>query len=238
MRLDLYLTENNPDLSRTRAANLVELGRVKVNGKVVLKQAYDVKDGDEVRIESDYEASLGGIKLKSAFESFRLNVNGKICLDVGAANGGFTDILLRNGAKTVYALDVGECALPEYLKQDERVKIMDKTNARYITREDFDLTPGFVVIDVSFISLTLIIGSVMKCLGEHGEIVALIKPQFECSKKDLTKRGLLLDEKRRKAVVEKIKAYCEGLGLKVEGVISAPHPFENKNQEYLIYLKF
>ncbi len=237
MRLDRYLTVINCELSRTRAAHLIELGRVKVNGKTVLKQAYEVKDSDEVTVASDYEASLGGLKLKCAFEKFGLNVQDRICLDVGAANGGFTDILLQNGAKTVYALDVGECALPEFLKQDERVKIMDRTNARYITQDDFESIPNFAVIDVSFISLTLIIGSVVDCLAEDGEIVALIKPQFECAKRDLSKRGIVLDEKRRKAVINKIETYCRSLDLTVMGVVSAPHPFENKNQEYLIYLK-
>lgn len=237
MRLDLYLAEKKFVTSRSRAANLIELGKVTVNSATVTKAGYDVKENDVVLLSGDYGASLGGIKLSDALKEFKCTCDGKVCLDVGASNGGFTEVLLKNNAKIVYALDVGECALPSDLRQNEKVVIMDKYNARDILPELFPLLPQFTVIDVSFISLTLILPSVIKCLADGGEIIALIKPQFECGKKDLSKKGILIDVKKRQKVVERIEKFCLDLGLKVLGNIPAPHPFEGKNQEYLIYLK-
>lgn len=237
MRLDLYISENGMTSSRSRAANLIALGRVKVNGATVCKASYEVKTCDEVALENDYEASLGGMKLTRAIEGFSVSVEGKTCLDVGASNGGFTDVLLKNGAKKVYALDVGECALPLRLINDDRVVVMDRTNARFIAGEDFPETPALAVIDVSFISLTAVLAPTANCLADDGEIIALIKPQFECTKRDLSKRGILLDPKKRLAAVKKIESFCISLGLEVRGVTEAPHPFEEKNQEYLIHIK-
>ena len=236
MRLDLYLATTN-GISRSRAANLIELGAVRVNGKTVDKASYDVKDGDEVVVNEDYGSSLGGIKLKHALSYFSVNPEGKTCMDVGASNGGFSDVLLKNGAKTVYAIDVGECALPDTIKFDARVVVMDKTNARYITRDNFSETPNFAVVDVSFISLTLILPAVYSVLSDDGELVALIKPQFECEKKDLSKKGILLDKKKRLFVVRKIEDFCKELGFDVKGTTESPHPFADKNVEYLIYCK-
>lgn len=237
MRLDLYLFQNNMVSSRSRAANLVELGRVIVNDKVVVKPSFDVKEGDKVLITEDYEASLGGLKLSEAIDKFGITVSDRICLDVGASNGGFTDILLKNGAKKVYALDVGECALPERLKYDPSVIVMDRTNARDLDDNTFTVKPDFAVIDVSFISITLILASVTSALAPDAEIVALVKPQFECTKGDLSKKGILLDVKKRGKAVDKVKRYASSMGLKILGNIEAPHPFKEKNQEYLLYLK-
>ena len=237
MRLDTYLFDKSFVTSRTRGSNLIALGRVSVNGVIVKKASFDVKETDLVSISEDYDASLGGIKLSHALEKFNVQVADKVCLDVGASNGGFTDILLKNGAKRVYALDVGECALPDRLKSDNRVIIMDRTNARDITFDRFDPVAVLAVIDVSFISLTLVLDAVKRSISPTGEIIALIKPQFECSKRDLNKKGILLDVKKRNNSVMKVKNYAEGIGLSVERICEAPHPFDEKNQEYLIYLK-
>ena len=139
MRIDLYLANSGAVSSRTRAANLIDLGRVTVNGKVVTKASLDVSDEDSIIITEDYEASLGGLKLKEALKRFGVSCKDKICMDVGASNGGFTDVLLKNGAKTVYAIDVGDCALPSSLVKDERVVVMDKTNARYLEKDKFEI---------------------------------------------------------------------------------------------------
>lgn len=237
MRIDLYLADSGAVSSRTRAANLIDLGRVTVNGKVVTKASLDVCDEDSIIITEDYEASLGGLKLKEGLEKFGVSCKDKICMDVGASNGGFTDVLLKNGAKTVYAIDVGECALPSSLAEDKRVAVMDKTNARYLEKDKFAVLPNFAVIDVSFISLKLILPSVRSVMTQNGEIIALIKPQFECEKRDLSKKGILTDKKKRDKILSEMKNFCQNSGFIVAGLIPAPHPFDNKNQEYLIYLK-
>lgn len=237
MRIDVYLAQTGLATSRTRAANLIDLGRVLVNGKPVQKASLEVSEDDEIVITEDYEASLGGLKLKEAFRAFGVDCGGKICMDVGASNGGFTEVLLNKCAKLVYAIDVGECALPEKLKNDERTVVMDKTNARYLTRDMFCPMPEFCVVDVSFISLKLILPSVLSVMQTGGEVVALIKPQFECAKKDLSKKGILTDKKLCAKILEEIKSFCQISGFTVEGIVPAPHPFANKNQEYLIYLK-
>lgn len=236
MRLDVYVAEKY-SFSRSKAANLIELGYVTVNGVVIGKAAFDVKDHDDVSVNEEYGSSLGGIKLRHALDTFSISPQGEVCVDVGASNGGFTDVLLNNGAKTVYAVDVGECALPEELKSDDRVVVMDRTNARFISKKDFPVEPTFAVIDVSFISLTLVLPAVAEAVSKNGRIVALIKPQFECEKKDLSKKGILLDAKKRLAVVKKIQDFASSIGLATVGVIEAPHPFVEKNIEYLAYYK-
>lgn len=238
MRLDKYLFEKKLAESRTRAANLIALKRVSVNGKIAEKPSFEVSDADNVEVGEDYDASLGGLKLTKALQEFGVNPCDSVCLDVGASNGGFTDVLIKRGAKRVYCLDVGECALPERLRANDRIFIMDRTNARFVRKEDFPVSPELAVIDVSFISLKLILKAVADVLTENGQIIALIKPQFECSAKDLTKNGVVKNEKLRLAAVESVKNFCKDLSLSVEeNIIEAPHPFEEKNQEYLMFLK-
>ncbi|MBO4539598.1 MAG: TlyA family RNA methyltransferase [Clostridia bacterium] len=236
MRLDVYLTENNLTESRTRAQNLIKLGFVQINGVTAEKASYDVREGDDVAVKKDYAASLGGIKLQKALDQGDITANGKKCLDIGASNGGFCDVLLNNGAERVIALDVGECALPERLRTDSRIIVMDKTNARFVTPGDLPYAPDFITVDVSFISLTQILPVVFACLAPNGDAVCLIKPQFECGKQSLSKKGIVLNKKTEQKTVEKIKDFCMTLGFSVRNLFPAPHPFENKNQEYLIIL--
>ena len=187
MRLDIYLTKNLIE-SRTRAQNLIKLGFVRINGVIAEKASYDVRENDEVTVESNYAASLGGIKLQKALECDKITAEGKKCLDIGASNGGFCDVLLNNGAQSVIALDVGECALPERLSADKRIFVMDKTNARFLQPEQLPYVPDFITVDVSFISLTQILPVVYSCLTPGGDAVCLIKPQFECGKQSLSKK--------------------------------------------------
>ena len=236
MRLDLFLTETNMTESRTRAKNLIIMGKVFVNDQIVEKVAFDVKEGDNVRISEDYDASLGGIKLRKALQTFDLEVQGKKCLDIGASNGGFCDVLLDNGAENVIALDVGECALPLRLKQDERIIIMDKTNAKTLLPEHLPYTPEIITVDVSFISLTQILPNVFSCLAPNGYAVCLIKPQFECGKNALSKKGIVQSDKDVQKAIERIKSFCHSLNFVVRDTCLAPHPFDKKNQEYFIFL--
>ena len=223
--------------TRSKAAHLIDLGFVSVNGKTAAKCSFDVKESDEILVNEEYGSSLGGLKLKRAFDTFSLSVSDEVCIDIGASNGGFTDVLLQNGAKTVYAVDVGECAFSDELKSDSRVVVMDRTNARFLEKKIFPVLPSFGVVDVSFISLTLILPALCNVLTDDGRIVALIKPQFECEKKDLSKKGILLDAKKRMGAVKKVTEFASGLGLWTEGVCEAPHPFAEKNIEYLAYFK-
>ncbi|MBR1747189.1 MAG: TlyA family RNA methyltransferase [Clostridia bacterium] len=236
MRLDLYLVEHE-GLSRSRAANLIKLGCVSVNGQMATKVAADIKDNDAVIVSEGYGSSLGGLKLEHALRCFPVSPYGRVCMDVGASNGGFSEVLIRSGAKRVYAIDVGECALPESLRQNDKVVVMDKTNARFLTKSFFDLTPTFAVVDVSFISLTLVLTAIYNSLSENGEVVALVKPQFECEKRNLSKKGIVIDAKKRVAALEKVKRFAFDLGFLVIGQTEAPHPFSEKNIEYLLYLK-
>ncbi len=237
MRLDLFLVNFNYVDSRTRAQNLIKLGFVMVDNRIINKPSYEVSEFNNVEVTENYVASLGGMKLERALESFSISPCDMICVDIGASNGGFTDILLKNGCKKVYAVDVGECALPEYIKQNEKVVVMDKTNARFLDKSQFEEEIDLVVIDVSFISLELILPSIFGVCCDKTTIVALIKPQFELSKKDLTKTGIVKNKKLEKQAVEKIVNCVKVLGKEPVSLTLAPHPFEYKNQEYLICIR-
>ncbi len=237
MRIDLYLTEIGLSRSRTHAQNLIKLGKVVANGSIVTKPSLEVDESTVITVdEKDDFASLGGIKLQKALQTFKIDVKNKVCLDVGASNGGFTDVLLRGGAKKVFALDIGECALPSEMVEDERVVVKDRLNARYLTFEDIGLKIDVITVDVSFISLTLILPALTQFLDEKSVIIALIKPQFEVGKSMLTKTGIVKSQKAVNQAIDKIVAFAKQLNLKAEKVIEAPHPFENKNLEYLICL--
>lgn len=235
MRLDVFLSEKY-GYSRTKSAGMIADGFISVNGKKAEKASFNVKDGDDVVVEREYRfASRGGDKLEKAFADFSLDVNGLVCADIGASNGGFTDCLLSHGARKVYALDVGDCAFDDTLKNDPRVIVRDNTNARDITENFFGEQCDFACIDVSFISLKLVLPAVLSAVKKNGEVVALIKPQFEVGRKNLTKTGLVLSEKLRKSVVSDIREFAESSGAKAIAVTTAPIR-EGKNVEYLIRL--
>ncbi len=215
---------------------MIESGFVKVDGKNVTKAGYELKDNSTVEILDNFKfSSLGGDKLQKAFDDFNYSVKSKVCVDIGASNGGFTDCMLKNGAAKVYAVDVGECAFDDELKADSRVVIKDKLNARYITVDDLGETCDFASIDVSFISLKYILPAVYELLKDGGEVIALIKPQFEAGAKELSKKGLVLSPKTHQRVCDDIKSFALSIGFSFKGLTTAPIK-EGKNKEFLIYL--
>ncbi|MDE7208622.1 MAG: TlyA family RNA methyltransferase [Clostridia bacterium] len=235
MRLDIYLSTTQ-NLTRTKAKQMIESSFVNVDGKIVTKAGYELKENSVVEILDNFKfSSLGGDKLQKAFDDFKYSVKNKVCVDIGASNGGFTDCMLKNGAAKVFAVDVGECAFDEELKNDARVVIKDRLNARYITAEDLGETCDFASIDVSFISLKYVLPSIYSLLRDCGEVIALIKPQFEAGAKELSKKGLVLNSKTHQRVCEDIKAFAQSIGFDFKGLTTAPIK-EGKNKEFLIYL--
>ncbi len=235
MRLDKFLVENM-GYSRTKAQQMIKENMVSVGGKVVTKAAFDVSEVDNVEILANFSfASLGGDKLQKAFDDFGYLPQGLVCADIGASNGGFTDCMLQAGAKKVFAVDVGECAFDEELKNNPKVVIKDRINARFLTWQDLGEKCKFCSVDVSFISLKLILPTVHNLLEVGGKCIALIKPQFEVGKKYLSKTGIVTDKKAREEAVEDIKNFAKSLGFDVLGTTTAPIK-EKKNIEFLIFL--
>ena len=182
--------------------------------------------------------SRGGDKLMGAFEAFSLDVKDQLCLDVGASTGGFTDCMLQHGARGVYAVDVGKGQLHWKLRNDDRVRVMEKLNARYLTPDLFDEAPSFCTIDVSFISLKLILPAVCSVLTVPGEIVSLIKPQFEAGRRDVGAGGVVRDPAIHTRVVDRIKAFGQDeLGLTCVGTATSPLKGPKGNIEFLAYWK-
>lgn len=235
-RLDVYLVQQGLVETRTRAANLIKLGGVSVDGQVVRKAAYDVAEEQQVAVDDKIGfASLGGLKLQKALATFALQVRG-LAIDIGASNGGFTHCLLQAGADKVYAVDVGECALPDWLANDDRVVVLDKTNARSLP--ELGLPPvDMVVADVSFISITLLLPVIAAALKSSGWAVVLVKPQFEVGKSGLTKTGLVKSEKLRQNALNNAIRRANGVGLRCCGTCEVPRLFADKNIEYLVYLR-
>lgn len=234
MRLDSYLSEAGLARSRTHAKNLIIVGKVSVNGKIAQKASDDVSSADNIEVDfSEDYSSLGGIKLKRALEYFKLDPAGKICIDIGASNGGFTDVMLKGGAKKVFCVDIGECALPPEMCLDERVYVKDRLNARYLTFEDIGIKADLISVDVSFISLKLVIPALIQYMHSDSVLVALIKPQFEVGPKYLPKSGIVRNTKAIEKAIGDVTAFASALGLKCLGTTSAPHPFPDKNREYL-----
>jgi 23S rRNA (cytidine1920-2'-O)/16S rRNA (cytidine1409-2'-O)-methyltransferase len=233
-RLDLALVARALVDSRAKAQSLIMARRVLVNGQFVDKAGASVIDDDDIRIaELEHPwVGRGGMKLAHALKEFGIEVAGKICADLGASTGGFTDVMLKNGAAKVYAIDVGYGQLDASLRNDPRVVNREKVNARNLTAEDFDDEIDFVSIDVSFISLKLILPAVATFL--RGELVALIKPQFEVGRHDVGKGGIVRDDGKRAAAVDGVVAFAREIGFEVKGVIESPIRGAEGNVEYLM----
>ena len=234
-RLDVVLVERGLVDTRSKAQSLIMARRVLVNGEFVDKAGASVAADDEIAIaELEHPwVGRGGMKLAHALKEFSINVTGKVCADVGASTGGFTDVMLKSGANKVYAIDVGYGQLDVSLRNDPRVVNREKVNARYLQAESFDEPIEFVSIDVSFISLKLILPAVAEFL--RGELVALIKPQFEVGKHEVGKGGIVRDEAKRATAVESVIAFARELGFDVKGVIESPIKGAEGNVEYLMY---
>lgn len=224
--------------SREKAQALIMIGGVKVNGQVMRKPGQKIREDALIEIlqpPCPY-VSRGGIKLEGAIKGFGINVEGKVCLDVGASTGGFTDCLLQHGAKRVYAVDVGWGQLHWKLRNDPRVICLEKRNIRYLPKEEIPEEVDLVTIDTSFISLKLVIPAVLKFLKEKAEILALIKPQFEVGKGEVGKGGVVRDSEKHKRVIEEIQIFSQNLGLHPVGVIESPILGPKGNKEFFIYL--
>ena len=212
-RLDVYLSDNNIVKSRSLAATLIKQGSVEVNGRICSKPSFTVNDDDTVKIigELPKYVGRGGLKLEKALSHYRLHLDGAVCIDIGASTGGFTDCMLKNGAEKVYSVDVGTDQLDEKLRSDSRVISMEKTDIRNCV----GILPqvDFISIDVSFISLKLVLPTAFALLKDGGECVALIKPQFEAGKAHLSKNGIVRDIKVQKKVCEEIAEFVTTLGF-------------------------
>jgi 23S rRNA (cytidine1920-2'-O)/16S rRNA (cytidine1409-2'-O)-methyltransferase len=212
--------------------------RVLVNGQIADKSGSNVAEDDDLRVSEPEHpwVSRGGMKLIHALEQFHIDVAGRVCADIGASTGGFTDVLLKNGASKVYAIDVGYGQLDASLRNDPRVIVREKVNARFLEAADFDDAIAFVCVDVSFISLKLILPAVAKFL--NGDLVALIKPQFEVGKGEVGKGGIVRDEVKRSAAVQAVVSFASEIGFDVRGVIESPVTGAEGNVEYLMNAKF
>jgi len=211
-------------------------GAVFVNGIRVDKAGTIVKEDSSIEIKDSQlrYVSRGGIKLEAALEGFRIEVNNKVALDIGASTGGFTDCILQHGAKKVYAVDVGYGQLDSKLRQDPRVIVLERINARYLKSDDISDLIDIATIHVSFISLTNIVPAVLNFLKSGGVIVALIKPQFEVGKGEVGKGGIVRDEAKHREVIDKISRFLEGLNCKILGVIPSPILGADGNKEFLV----
>ncbi len=237
-RLDVILVQRALCQSRERAKTLIMTGNVFVNGEREDKAGTKIKVDADIYIKKNPNpyVSRGGLKLEKAMEEFELNLAGKICMDVGASTGGFTDCMLKNGANKVYAVDVGYGQLAWKLRQDERVICLEKTNIRYVTPDHIKEKISFVSIDVSFISLTKILLPVKALLQEDGQVVCLIKPQFEAGREKVGKKGVVRDKKVHIEVIEKVVAYAKSIAFTPLGLSFSPIKGPEGNIEYLLFL--
>lgn len=238
-RLDVLLVNRKMADSREKAKAIIMSGIVYVNGQKEDKAGsmFDIYAGIEIKGSTLKYVSRGGLKLEKAMENFPITLKNKVCMDVGSSTGGFTDCMLMNGAVKVYAVDVGHGQLAWKLRQDERVVVMEKTNIRYVTPDNIEELVDFSSIDVSFISLTKVILPVKNLLTESGEIVCLIKPQFEAGRDKVGKKGVVRDINVHKDVVRMVLDYAMSIGFDVAGLDYSPIKGPEGNIEYLAYLK-
>ncbi len=237
-RLDVLITQRELTPSREKAKAYIMSGVVYVNGQKEDKPGFQTKPDAVIEIREKMKfVSRGGYKLEKAMAVFRISLEEKVTMDVGASTGGFTDCMLQNDASKVYAVDVGYGQFAWKLRQDPRVVCMEKTNMRYLTRDQIDDQIAFASIDVSFISLSKIIGPLQELLTENGEIVALIKPQFEAGKEKVGKKGVVRDPEVHQEVIKSILTYTRSIGIGVHGIDFSPIKGPEGNIEYLVYLK-
>lgn len=237
-RLDVLLVNRKLADSREKAKAIIMSGIVYVNGQKEDKAGsmFDVYAGIEVRGSTLKYVSRGGLKLEKAMENFPIELNNKICMDVGSSTGGFTDCMLMNGASKVYSVDVGHGQLAWKLRQDERVVVMEKTNIRYVTPDGIPDRIDFSSIDISFISLTKVLLPVKNLLTDNGQIVCLIKPQFEAGREKVGKKGVVRDIKVHEEVIDMVLDYAMSIGFDVEGLDFSPIKGPEGNIEYLAFL--
>ena len=235
MRADVFLAKNNYCESRAKAAASIEAGLLFVNGKNITKCSSDIKDCDTVELRGEVipYVGRGGLKLAGAIEAFSLDVTGFVCADIGASTGGFTDCLLKNGAAKVYAIENGSAQLHPSLLSDSRVVNLEGFNARYLTEASLGEKCDIAVMDVSFISQTLLHSGVYKILKENGLFVSLIKPQFEVGRSAIGKGGIVKDKSAHANAIECVVKSAQACGLALSGLAVSPITGGDGNREYL-----
>jgi len=237
-RLDIVLARQGLAESREKARTLIMAGRVMVNGKIVDKPGTRINGDVEIGIKEGLPyVSRGGRKLAHALQIFPVRVKDRICLDAGASTGGFTDCLLQHGARLVIAVDVGYGQLAWKLRQDSRVIVMEKTNVRYLKPGALPYFPSLLTADLSFISLTKVLPVLVALLPQEGEIIALIKPQFEAGREKVGKKGVVRSAATQKEVLAAVLAAAETTGLRFGGVVPSPLRGPKGNIEFLVYWK-
>jgi 23S rRNA (cytidine1920-2'-O)/16S rRNA (cytidine1409-2'-O)-methyltransferase len=240
VRLDMLLMDRDICPTRERARALIMSGKVFAGETRLDKAGILIPPDADIRIDGGDNPYVGrgGLKLKVALQAFDINVRNLVILDVGASTGGFTDCLLQEGAKKVYALDVGYGQLAWKLRMDERVVVIERTNIRYFEGSGIEDCLDMATIDTSFISLKLVIPAVLRLINKNDAVIlALIKPQFEAGRGEIEKHGVVRNPEVHRKVVEEIKIFCTELGLAVVGVCESPLTGPAGNREYFIYLK-
>lgn len=238
-RLDVALVERGLIASREKAKVVIMEGLVYVNGQKSDKAGAQIKDDDkiEIRGETMRYVSRGGKKLEKAMQVFPISLDGCVCIDIGASTGGFTDCMLQNGAVKVYSVDVGYGQLAWSLRNDERVVNLERTNIRYVTDEQIPEPVDFISVDVSFISLTLVLPVAWRLLREGAQMVCLVKPQFEAGKDKVGKKGVVREPSIHREVIEKVAGCAAELGFALRGLDYSPIKGPEGNIEYLLFLQ-
>ena len=242
-RIDKLLVERGLVESRTKAQAMIMAGVVLVDEQRVEKPSEQFPTDSRIRIKHAEDPTSryvgrGGLKLEAALREFRIDVRGLVCLDVGASTGGFTDCLLQHGAARVFAIDVGHNQIDWRLRNDPRVEVREGINARYLAATDFPVGFDLAVVDVSFISLTKILPSIVPLLNEHATLVVLIKPQFEVGRGEVGSGGVVRDEQKRLRVVAEVNEFALQLQLRVAGVVESPITGAEGNIEYLAHYSY
>ena len=238
-RLDVLLVKRNLVESREKAKAVIMSGNVFVEGQREDKAGTTFSDEVQIEIKGHTlpYVSRGGLKLEKAIANFDVKLEGKVCTDVGSSTGGFTDCMLQNGAKKVYAVDVGYGQFAWKLRQDERVVCMEKTNIRYVTPEHIADKLDFASVDVSFISLTKVLGPARELLTDDGEMVCLIKPQFEAGREKVGKKGVVRDKAVHEEVIVKVIDFAKEIGFEILNLEYSPIKGPEGNIEYLVYIR-
>lgn len=253
-RLDLILFEHGFFETKSSASANILAHNVKINGEIISKAGtlydedflFNEEKPAKIEINSIPFVSRGGLKLDHALKTFNIDLKDKICIDMGASTGGFTDCMLQNGAKFVYALDCGYNQLAWKLQNDKRIKSIEKINVKNCSFEEVfgvnelpdDEMPKFMSMDLSFISIKKVLENCSKLISKNATCVLLIKPQFEAEKHEIDKGGVVKDKKIREKIIEDIKQYCQSIGFSSKGIIESPiQGAKSKNIEYLIYLQ-
>ncbi len=236
-RLDVLLVKKGLAISRQHAAALILAGKVRVEGQLASKAGQRLAPDTRVEVLDSDETyvSRGGFKLASALDEFSLQVAELAAMDVGASTGGFTDCLLQRGAKKVYAIDVGYGQLAWQLRQDPRVVVLERFNVRYLTREQVPELVDLAVIDTSFISLKKVIPKVLEFLKNGGQLLALIKPQFEVGRSQVGKGGVVRAPELHRQVVREMEQFCQSQGMEVQGMVESSLLGPKGNREFFIY---